>query len=65
MKPFPTDPMRQNDILVAAFCDDLWDMCLNGGNGTPRADRVAEIARQTNESPRESVLPNKRADLTK
>jgi len=42
--------MRQHNRLVAAFCDDLFDMCVNGGTGTPRADRVAEISRQINRS---------------
>jgi hypothetical protein len=50
MKSFPTDPMRQNDRLIAAFCDDLFDMVVNRNPqaGTPRADRVAEISRQLN-----------------
>jgi hypothetical protein len=51
MRNFPTDPMVQNNLLIAAFCDDLFDLCVNRkpGNDTPRADRIAEIARQTNQ----------------
>jgi hypothetical protein len=56
MKDFPTDPIRQNNRLIAAFCDDLWDMCLNGGTGTPRADRICEISRQINEQPRDGSV---------
>jgi hypothetical protein len=48
MKPFPTDPMRQHNRMIAAFCDDLFDACTKGTKGTPRADRVAEISRQIN-----------------
>jgi hypothetical protein len=54
MKDFPTDPMRQHARFFAAFCDDLSDMCLNGGTGTPHADRVMEITRQINSTPREA-----------
>lgn len=50
MKDFPEDPIRQHNKLVAAFCDDLFDMCMNGGTGTPRANRVAEISRQIREA---------------
>lgn len=50
MKSFPTDPMRQNDRLILAFCDDLFNMCFAGTQGTPNVDRVAEIMRQTNSS---------------
>jgi hypothetical protein len=50
VKSFPTDPLRQNNRLVAAFCDDLFDMVVNGTRGTPNADRVAEIARQINKT---------------
>jgi hypothetical protein len=57
MKTFPTDPMRQNDRLIAAFCDDLFDLCVNGGTGTPRADRVVEIMHQLN-TPREPGAGN-------
>jgi hypothetical protein len=49
--------MRQNDRLIAAFCDDLFDLCVNGGTGTPRADRVAEIMHQLN-TPREPGAGN-------
>jgi hypothetical protein len=48
MRDFPTDPMRQHNRFVAAFCDDLFDMCMKGGTGTPRADRIMEISRQLN-----------------
>lgn len=50
MRNFPTDPMAQHGLFMAAFCDDLIDLCANRkpGNDTPRADRIAEIARQTN-----------------
>jgi hypothetical protein len=53
MKSFPTDPMRQHDRFVSAFCDDLWDQWMNGGTGTPNADRIMEISKQIN-STRES-----------
>lgn len=55
MRSLPTDPMRQNDRLIAAFCDDLFDLCVNGGTGTPRADRVAEINRQLNANSNEGA----------
>jgi hypothetical protein len=45
MKPFPTTPIQQNNMLLSAFCDDL----RNGGNKTRR---VAEIAKQMNERDR-------------
>lgn len=53
MKPIPTDPMALNDALILALCDDLFDLCVNrrrdGKTDTPRADRIAEIARQMRE----------------
>lgn len=50
MKNWPTDPLRQHGLFIAAFCDDLFDRCVNGGTGTPRANRIAEISRQVNKS---------------
>lgn len=50
MKDWPTDPMRQHDRFIAAFCDDLFDMVVKGQQGTPRADRVCAINRRINES---------------
>lgn len=49
MKDWPTDPMRQHDRLIAAFCDDLFDMVVHNTSGTPRADRVCEINRQVSQ----------------
>jgi hypothetical protein len=48
VRKWPTDPMRQHNRFIAAFCDDLFDICVNGGTGTPNADRVAEISKQIN-----------------
>ena len=47
MRDFPTDPMAQHSLFMAALCGDMRDLC--AGRGTPRSDRIAEIARQTNE----------------
>lgn len=57
MKNWPTDPLRQHNRIVAAFCDDL----LNGHRSLsgPAVTRVAEINRQVNETHRETVEPNK------
>lgn len=53
MKPIPTDPMALNDALILAVCDDLFDPSAkrrpDGKTDTPRADRIAEIARQMRE----------------
>ena len=46
MKLWPTNPMHQNNKLISAVCDDLFDRFANKTEGTPRADRVVEIARQ-------------------
>lgn len=54
---WPTDPMRQNDRFVAAFCDDLFKMCTTGTDPKSR-DRIAEINRQVSIS-RETGAPNK------
>ena len=44
MKDFPSDPMRQHNLFMAAICEDFaaaeWD--------TPRARRILEISRQVN-----------------
>jgi hypothetical protein len=48
MRDFPTDPIRQHNRMIAAFCDDLWDGWAKGTSGTPKMDRVLEIARQIN-----------------
>ena len=45
MKPWP-DPMAAHSKLIAAVCDDLFHNAVNKTEGTPRADRVAEINRQ-------------------
>ena len=58
MRDFPTDPMRQHDRFVSAFCADLWDQWVNGGTGTPNADRIMEISKQIN-STREPERSNK------
>jgi hypothetical protein len=42
---FPTDPIRQNDRLIAALCTD-WLAAGTITRDTPRADRVIEISRQ-------------------
>jgi hypothetical protein len=60
VKNWPTDPMRQHNRFVAAFCDDLFDMCMNGGSKTPNADRVMEINRQVNEVQQEREAANNR-----
>lgn len=44
MKSIPTDPMRQHDRFMSAFCDDL----LAGDYHAPRAKAVCEISRQIN-----------------
>ena len=46
MNQFPRDPMHAHTRFIAAFCEDLADMCLNGGNGTPRADAVCALDRE-------------------
>jgi hypothetical protein len=51
MKQFPTNPIHQHNRLIAAFCEDLFDIVALGTKGTPRADRVAEIARQVRGGP--------------
>jgi hypothetical protein len=58
MRDFPTDPMRQHDLLIAAICDDLLGRWVDGGSKTPNADRVMEISRQIN-STREPERSNK------
>ena len=65
MKDWPTDPMRQHRRFIAAFCDDLFDMCINGGAGTPSADRVCEISRQVNKSQGAGAQPKKRRPVNK
>jgi hypothetical protein len=54
--------MRQHRRFIAAFCDDLWDMCLNGKQGTPRADAVCEISRQLNSREAGSVQQTSASD---
>jgi hypothetical protein len=49
VKELPSDPMRVHARFVSAFCDDLWDMCMNGAEGTPRADAVYALDRQLRE----------------
>ena len=44
MRDWPTDPMRQHNRFIAAFCDDLFF----GEREMVRAKRVAEINRQVN-----------------
>lgn len=46
MKRLPDDPMRVHTRFVAAFCDDLFDMCVNGTKGTPRSDAVYALDRE-------------------
>jgi hypothetical protein len=55
MNPLPEDPMRQHDRFIAAFCDDLFDLCVNGGHEMTRANRVAEITRQLRETRQQAV----------
>ena len=50
MKSFPTDPMAQHGLFMAAFNADLFEMCVNRKSGTPRADRIAAISRKINQS---------------
>lgn len=52
MKNWPTDPMRQHNRLIAAFCDDLFF----GDRDMTRSKRVAEINQQINETP--SAIPS-------
>jgi hypothetical protein len=58
MNPIPSDPMRAHARMINAFCEDLLDRCLNGGQGTPRTDAVCEINRQMRDT-REAGEPNK------
>ena len=57
MRDFPTDPMRQHSRFIAALCDDMASghFSLKGG----KAERVMEICRQINETPREAGCSNK------
>ena len=49
MKPWPTDPMRQHNRLIAALCDDMASgiFSLDG----PNVSRVVEINRQVRHLP--------------
>jgi hypothetical protein len=45
--------MRQHDKFVAAFCDDLFDMCATGTDPKSR-ERIAEINRQVSSQEKEA-----------
>ena len=46
MRNFPTDPMAQHNLFIAALCEDLAAAELKD---TPRAKRILEITRQVND----------------
>jgi hypothetical protein len=46
MKPFPLTPVEQHARFMAAICEDFATADFLRTGSTPRADRVAEIARQ-------------------
>jgi hypothetical protein len=50
MKSFPTDPMAQHNLFIAALCEDWRESGIVSLNSehTPRSNAVAEITRQTN-----------------
>lgn len=50
MSPFPTDPMQQHQRHFNAFLADLASGDLLRAGKTPRADRVAEIAKAMREA---------------
>lgn len=54
MKPFPTDPMQQHDLFIAALCAD-WRAAGTVTRVTPRADAVLEISKQ---HPRDGEFAN-------
>jgi hypothetical protein len=47
MRNFPTDPMAQHNLFIAALCED-WREAGTVTRDTPRANAVAEITRQVN-----------------
>ena len=46
MREFPTNPVEQHALHFAAICEDFATADFLRTGSTPRADRVAEIARQ-------------------
>jgi hypothetical protein len=45
MKNWPTDPMAQHNLLIAALCEDIIETGKVSLDG-PKTSRVAEINRQ-------------------
>jgi hypothetical protein len=59
VKDWPTDPMRQHNRFITAFCDDLFNMCVMGTDPKSR-ERIAEINHQINrQNTRDGGTPNK------